>query len=95
MTYGQAILGVSPSSLLSQRRAVAAAAAPASGIGGQNHDLALILADGSDDGRLDPAFEAHAGTIGQWALAIWERWLPNSPFISVFSNCFPLRLDCA
>ena len=73
LTYGQAILGVATSVLLSQRRAAAAAAAPSSGTAGQNLDLALILADGSRSGRADPAYEAHKGPIGKWANAVWER----------------------
>ena len=45
MTYGQAILGVSNSLLRDQRRTAATIAAPASGNGGQDLDLALTLAD--------------------------------------------------
>ncbi len=77
MKYGQAIVGVSLALLLRQRRAVAAAAAPAGGASGQQLDLALVLEDGLR-GRMDPAFEAHAAPIGQWALAAWEGWLNRS-----------------
>ena len=55
-----------------------AAAAPASGAGGQNVDLALIMADGSTNGRTDPAFPAHALPIGFWAMAVWNGWMPES-----------------
>ena len=76
LTYGQAITGVAPTTLLAQRRAVAAAAAPASGQGGQDLDLALIMADGSADGKADPAYDAHIMPIGMWADAVWGQWLP-------------------
>ena len=74
MTYGQAIMGVSPSMLLRQRRAAAAAAAPSTGACGQSLDLALVIAD--EAGKADPAFAAHAGPIGEWSQAIWEQWMP-------------------
>ena len=45
MTYGQAIMGVSNSMLRDQRRIATAIAAPGSGCGGQNLDIALMLAD--------------------------------------------------
>ena len=45
MTYGQVILGVSNSLLRDQRRTAAGIAAPVSGTGGQDLDLALMLAD--------------------------------------------------
>ena len=69
-------MGVSNTMLLAQRRAVAAAAAPAAGSRGQCLEMALVLADGSAKGRADPAFDAHAMPIGQWAQAIWHQWLP-------------------
>ena len=77
LTYGQGILGVAPSVLLAQRRAVAAASAPSSGPCGQDLDMALAMADGSARGRADPAFEAHLQPIGQWAEAAWHQWLPQ------------------
>ena len=76
MTYSNAILGVPCGMLNSQRSAAAAAAAPGAGTGGQNLDLALLMADGSKTGRADPAYDAHALPIGEWAMAIWECWLP-------------------
>ena len=76
MTYGQAVVGVAPSTLLQQRRSAAAAAAPAVGICGQSLDLALIVADETGGGKADPAFAAHGGPIGEWAQAVWEHWLP-------------------
>ena len=72
MTFGQ-VMGVAPGMLEQQRRATAAADAPATGGGGQNIDLALILADGSNKGRVDPAFQAHTGPIGSWAKAAWNN----------------------
>ena len=64
MSYGQAITGVPNSTLLAQRRAVAAAVAPAAGTRGQCVDMTLVLADGSAKGRADPAFGAHVMPIG-------------------------------
>ena len=75
ITYGQAVTGVSNSTLLAQRRAVAAATAPSAGNRGQCTDMALILADGGAKGKADPAFDAHAMPIGQWAHAVWHKWL--------------------
>ena len=76
LTFGQAAMGTPPCTLLGQRRAVAAAAAPSCSVSGHNLDLALMIADGSATGRVDPAFEAHAGPIGHWAQAVWNGWLP-------------------
>ena len=76
MSYGQAVTGVAPYTLLAQRRAAASACAPAGGQCGQDLDLALILADAGPSGRADPAYEAHLQPIGMWAEAIWHRWLP-------------------
>ena len=39
-------------------------------------DLALLIADGSQSGRADPAYDAHALPIGEWAMAVWEYWYP-------------------
>ena len=77
MTYGQAVLGVSCSFLKAQRQVVAAAVSPGAGTGGQNMDLALMLADGGTKGRADPAFDAHLIPIGDWAKAVWEGWTPT------------------
>ena len=67
LTWGQEALGVPPATLLQQRRAVMAAGNTGCGFGGQNLDLALILADGSATGKVDPAFVAHSGPMGHWA----------------------------
>lgn len=75
-TVGQYATGIPPSTLLAPRRAVAAAVAPASGSGGQNTDLALIMADGSGRGSAGLAFGAHAQPICFWAMAIWNKWMP-------------------
>ena len=68
LTYGQETMGVSPTTLLAQRRAVAAALVAS---GTADLDMALVLADGSAKGRADPAFAAHDAPIGYWALAVW------------------------
>ena len=65
VSYGQADTGVAPSIFLRQRRAAAAAAAPASGTCGQDLDLALLIADGGPKGRADPAYDAHLLPIGE------------------------------
>ena len=75
MTFGQ-VTGVAPGLLQQQRQATAAAGAPATGIAGQQVDMALPLLDGSEKGRADPAFQAHSGPIGSWAKAIWNMWIP-------------------
>ena len=72
LTYGQATMGVSTFVFLAQRRAVAAAVAPANGGGGQALNLALILADASEKGRSDPAFFAHLEPVVTWANAFLE-----------------------
>ena len=74
MTYAEGIMGVSNTMLRCQRRAVAAVAAPASGCGGQNLDAALLVADGGPRSQVDPAYDAHVLTIGEWATAVWEGW---------------------
>ena len=76
MTYGGAITGVSNTTLRQQRQASAVVAAVGGTHGGQQLDLALMLADESEGGRADPAFDAHMMPIGQWSLAVWESWLP-------------------
>ena len=55
LTYGGAIMGVSNSLLRDQRRVGAAAAGPTSGRGGENLDMALIMADGSANGAGIPS----------------------------------------
>ena len=69
--------GVSPTTLTCQRRATNAAAAPASGVGRQELDLALTVADGSTKGRADPAFVGNTGLLHHWAMAIWNSWIPR------------------
>ena len=74
--WGLVALGAPPSTLLLQGRAAGFAAHPARSMCGQVLDLALILADGSAKGTADPAFEAHTGPMGRWAMAVWNGWLP-------------------
>ena len=94
MTYGPAISGVPPSLLDAQRRTAAAAAAPGAGTGGQNLDLALLIADGNGSGRADPAFDAHMIPIGEWAMAVWEEWLPTASLQRLVDDA-TLRLEHA
>jgi hypothetical protein len=76
--YGQAIMGVPDHLLRDQRRAVAAAVALEPGSGGQQLDLALLLADGGPRGSADPAFDAHILPLSYWAVAVWEERLPRA-----------------
>lgn len=85
MTYCSGILGVSCSMLRDQRRVAAAIAAPASGRGGQNLDAAVVLAEGGPKGYADPAFDAHLLSIGQWASAVWEEWMPGRSLQKIVS----------
>ena len=62
--------------LLAQRRCVNAAAAPEGGLGGQELEFAMMVADGSKKGKADPAFEAHTSVALHWAQAVWNKWLP-------------------
>ena len=57
-------------------------------------DLALMLADGSATGKVDPVFEAHAGPIRHWAQAVWNRWLPEKFLIIIVAEA-KVRLDKA
>ena len=77
LTYGQAITGVSPTTLLAQRRVAATIAAPQTGCNGQDLGMALMMADDSIKGRSDPAFEAHTQPIVSWAKAVWHSWMPH------------------
>ena len=74
LVYGQANTVVSDATLLAQRRAVAAASVLE---GAGELDITLVLADGADTGRVDPAFAAHEDPIGMWAEAVWGQWLPR------------------
>ena len=71
MTYGQNVLGVSNSLLRDQRRTAAVISAPESGIGGQNLDLALILAD--ENATLDLLLDSLAAVKNEVARAV-KRW---------------------
>ena len=78
IVYGESTMGVSNSLLQSQRRSVAAAVAPQFGTGGQNLDIALMMADASAKGSADPAFDAHILVIGDWARGVWNEWMPRA-----------------
>ncbi len=69
MTYGDAVLGVSPTALA--RRRTAAATAVSSPTRGRDTDISLVLAGA------DPAVAAHVDVLGQWADAVWEGWVPK------------------
>ena len=51
--------------------------APPCGGGGQNLDMALVLAGWSAKGKADPAFPAHGMPIGGWAAAVWNNVFPH------------------
>lgn len=78
MVYGGGPQGVSCTTLRGQRRAAAAASAHGGNRCGQQLDAALLMGDGSENGRADPAFEAHEQPLKQWAQAVWEEWLPHT-----------------
>ena len=71
---------------------VAAATAPTAGGCGQQLDLALVMADGSNRGKADPAFAAHIDPIGQLALAIWEKWLPREAMLKLAVEALDLAV---
>ena len=75
MVYGQGNTGVANSTLHTQRQSAAAAV---SRRGAGDLDLTLMMADASFSGMADPAFAAHLSTIGLWAEAVWESWMPRS-----------------
>ena len=86
ITDSNAIMGVPCGLLKAQRQTAAAASAPGAGTGGQNLDLAMVIADGSKKGRADPAYDAHALPIGEWSMALWERWCPVISMQSVIND---------
>ena len=65
LTFGQSICGVALSMLLQERRAPAAVAAPAAGLGGQSLDLALLIADETSAGKANPVHAARVGPFGE------------------------------
>ena len=71
MCHGSEVMGVSPSLLRGQRTTASVMMAPASGSGGQEMEIAMILADGGPKGMADPEFPAHIATMGHWSMAIW------------------------
>ena len=87
--HGYPALGVAPSVLLHQRRAIATAAAPTSGIRGQELEVAMMIADGSKRGTADPAFVAHTDVVSHWAQAVWNKWLPIAELQASRSDARP------
>jgi hypothetical protein len=83
MTFGQAVLGVSDSLLLAQRRA--AAACVVSSVAGGDLDLTLIFADEKGNAA-DPAFPAHTEPILYWAIAAWESWLNRGAMLRLVAE---------
>ena len=61
---------------LSQEKSGASRRAPKAGLGGQELEMAMMVADGTKTGRADPAFPAHIDVVQHLAQAIWNRWLP-------------------
>ena len=54
----------------------------------------MVVADGSKKGRADPAYDAHSLPIGEWAMAIWEKWSPVAPMQRVVDDAV-LRISKA
>ena len=90
LTYGQATVGVACSTLLTQRRAVAAAYSRGGCPG--DLDLTLVLADGPAQGGADPAFAAHVDVLGLYADAVWGNWLPLVALRGLFARSLA-RMD--
>jgi hypothetical protein len=44
-----------------------------------------MIADGKVKGSADPAYAAHEDTLGSWAQAVWNRWLPLSALRKLFA----------
>jgi len=63
-----------------------AAAAPKNGLGGQQMEVALMIADGSKTGKADPVFPAHVDVVQHWAQAIWNRWLPEEALMTSLAH---------
>ena len=77
------------------RRVAVAACSPASGRGGEQIDLALMVADGGPRGSADPAFAAHLLPIGEWAAAVgcggvevwwWMLWVVRGDGVVIISH---------
>ena len=86
MTYGAAVTGVSDSMLYAQRVTAAAAAAPGRGTAGQDLDIGLLLADEGTNAKADPAYDAHLLPIGEWAMAVWENWMPEASMERIITH---------
>ena len=91
LTFGQDAMGVTDSTLLCQRRAVAASLV----LEGQRGDLdlTLALAEGkclAGSAKLDPAFAAHLQPLGAWAEAVWCSWLPRASLGLLMQMTLPL-----
>ena len=64
LTYGSSITGVPNGLMHSQRQTVAAMTSPGAGTGGQNLDMAMVIADESPTGRADPHTMLTASPFG-------------------------------
>ena len=67
---------------------------PREGLGGQELEMAMMIADGSKTGRADPAFPAHTNVVHHWALVVWNEWVPT-PTLQVCLNYARTRTDRA
>ena len=90
----KAIMGVPCGLLRAERQTAAAASAPGAGTGGQNLDLAMVVADGSNKGRADPAYDARSLPIGEWAMAVWEKWSPPYLHAEGYRSCSGAYYQC-
>ena len=84
MMFGCEVMGISDSMLNTQRRTAAAATCERNC--GADLDLTLLVADDRSSGAADPAFAAHVGVIQTWALAVWEKWVPQHMLQRLFTK---------
>ncbi len=92
VAYGDDVVGVSCTTLLTRRRAAADAVSTATR--GRDLDLALALADERASQCTDPAHAAHTLPIAQWAEAVWGNWLPR-PMLRLLIRAAKAKLTSA
>ena len=51
-----------------------------------------MLADRGPKGKADSAFDAHELPIGQWAMAMWEEWLPKATMAKMVAVKLPVLI---